>query len=71
MSVDLPWRMKSHLLSERDLDLYTLQVYTLEGGGNMPEIFEVQISRKAQNDLRTLPQPLLVKLRGWIDAVER
>lgn len=37
----------------------------------MPEIFEVYINRKAQNDLRSLPQPLLVKLRAWIDAVER
>ncbi len=37
----------------------------------MPEIFEVQISRNAQSNLRSIPQPLLVKLRAWIDAVER
>ncbi|MEY3901270.1 MAG: hypothetical protein RL189_576 [Pseudomonadota bacterium] len=37
----------------------------------MPEIFEVRISHKAQNDLRSIPKPILVKLRAWIDAVER
>jgi toxin HigB-1 len=52
------------------LDLYTNKEYK-RTGGLMPEVFEVRLSRRAQDDLHSVPKSLLVKLRAWIDAVGR
>lgn len=35
----------------------------------MPDVFEVRLSRRVQADLHSVPKPIVVKLRAWIDAV--